>query len=371
MSADQIAASKAQIHSQLNEASIRLFSFTTPSPYQDSDTKRDVYAISAAAGADHDTMDASLLMSPDYVQPLLPTELASLVSHVFTSTGVAWLRHSAARKYLAWRNTHSASSPSSSSPNLPPPLPRSQTLPPHLTPSFPQPQLQHQNLLSLLSSSSSPAENYALARLADHTQREERLAQVRLANWAADLQRSLAKEREQFAALARGERALWLAERIGECVREGSLVVAEGLRAANTTTPEVGGVVASVSGGRREVRGRGASASAEGWRTRTRLAQQQSQQYAAKHHHRRSQQRQRECAAAAAAAAQQHRQDPLGLLEVADELRRKGLVALEVLGSLGVLGGLALWVTRHYLHVHELPYGWVVGEWERFWYGGR
>ena len=115
MSAEQVTASKAQIHSQLSEANIRLFSFTTPSPYQDSDTKRGVYAISSAAGADHDTMDASLLMSPDYVQPLLPTELATLVAHVFTSTGVAWLRHSAARKYLAWRNTHSASSPSSSS----------------------------------------------------------------------------------------------------------------------------------------------------------------------------------------------------------------------------------------------------------------
>jgi hypothetical protein len=59
----------------------------------------------------------------------------------------------------------------------------------------------------------------------------------------------------------------------------------------------------------------------------------------------------------------------LGLLEVADELRHKGLVALEVLGSIGVLGGLALWVTRLYLLL--LVSGWVVGEWERFWYGPR
>jgi hypothetical protein len=61
---------------------------------------------------------------------------------------------------------------------------------------------------------------------------------------------------------------------------------------------------------------------------------------------------------------QRARQDPLGLLEVANELRYKGLIALEVLGSLGVLGGLALWVTRHYLHGQG-------GEWERFWYGAR
>lgn len=61
---------------------------------------------------------------------------------------------------------------------------------------------------------------------------------------------------------------------------------------------------------------------------------------------------------------QRARQDPLGLLEVANELRYRGLIALEVLGSLGVLGGLALWVTRHYLHGQG-------GEWERFWYGAR
>jgi hypothetical protein len=60
------------------------------------------------------------------------------------------------------------------------------------------------------------------------------------------------------------------------------------------------------------------------------------------------------------------------LLEVADELRHRGLIALEVLGSIGVLGGLALWVTRHYLHGQSTtPAGWLPGDWERFWYGLR
>ncbi|KAJ4292220.1 hypothetical protein N0V88_005851 [Collariella sp. IMI 366227] len=180
MSTGQIAASKDQIYSQLKEASIRLFSFSTPSPSSDSD-KQGIYAISSATGTDHDTMDASLLMSPDYVQPLISTDLSTLVAQAFTSNGISHLRHS------AWEDGEKGS----------------------------------------------------------------------------------------------GEKG----------------------------------------------------------------TQDQQEQ------------------------GQQQRQDPLGLLEVAEELRHKGLIALEVLGGLSVLGGLALWVTRHYLHLQGG--GWLVGEWERFWFGGR
>lgn len=61
------------------------------------------YAVSSATGSDNDTMDASLLMSPDYVQPLMPSELSSLVEQVFEPESIAWLRHAAAKKFLAWR----------------------------------------------------------------------------------------------------------------------------------------------------------------------------------------------------------------------------------------------------------------------------
>ncbi len=66
--------------------------------------------------------------------------------------------------------------------------------------------------------------SYALASVTDHAQREERLAQVRLANWAAELQKSLANERAQYEALARSERAFWLTEKLNECVQDGMLV---------------------------------------------------------------------------------------------------------------------------------------------------
>ncbi|KAK4156053.1 hypothetical protein C8A00DRAFT_41430 [Chaetomidium leptoderma] len=351
MSPEQVAASKEQIHSQLKEANIRPFSFSMPSPTFAVPTpdKQGVYAISSVAGSDHDTMDASLLMSPDYVQPLIPTELATLVAQVFSSNGVSRLRHSVARKYVQWRK----SDPSSSS-SRPPSLIRNQT------PPFPHSLSQNQNQtptppMPMPMGATTTATSYALARLADHTQREERLAQVRLANWAADLQKSLAREREQYAALAQGERAMWLAEKIGECVRDGSLVVAENHHHTHNHTHRVGSsrgrslsryavATASVSASRSPDGGR-RGGRARRWGKRGGQSSQ-SQQH------------------------QRHRQDPLGLLEVADELRYKGLIALEVLGSLGVLGGLAIWVTRNYLQQLQVS-GWLVGEWERFWYGPR
>lgn len=61
------------------------------------------FAISSTIGSDNDIMDASLLMSPDYVQPLLPSELPALITQVFDPDSISWLRHSAAKKFLVWR----------------------------------------------------------------------------------------------------------------------------------------------------------------------------------------------------------------------------------------------------------------------------
>jgi hypothetical protein len=323
--------------------------------------KQGIYAISSATGSDHDTMDASLLMSPDYVQPLIPTELATLVEQIFSSNGVSWLRHSVARKYVQWRKSDNPP------PARPSSLLRNQTLPPNylnINPSSSSSSLSPSSLSRSYTNQvltpppmGTTSSSYALARLADHTQREERLAQVRLANWAADLQKSLAREREQYAALARGERAIWLAERISECVRDGSLVVADQLHAIGSQgkgrSPGLDFAGAAVgveefvpSPSSLRVPRDGWSGQREGEMEREKI-QHQNQQH----------------------QYQRPRQDPLGLLEVADKLRHKGLVALEVLGGLGVLGGLALWVTRH--HIHLQIYGWMVGEWERLWYGAK
>jgi hypothetical protein len=88
-----LSLSKPPVSSASNEGN--QYPFTTPT-YP--------YAVSSTLGPDHDTMDASVLMSPDYVQPLLPSELTALVNQVFDPDSITWLRHSAAKKFVAWRH---------------------------------------------------------------------------------------------------------------------------------------------------------------------------------------------------------------------------------------------------------------------------
>ncbi|KAK4222210.1 Septin-1 [Podospora fimiseda] len=342
MSADQIMTSKEQIYSQLKEANIRLFTFSIPSSnYTNASDpeKQGVYAISSATGSDHENMDASLLMSPDYVQPLHDSELEMLVNQVFSNNGASWLRHSAARKYVQWRKGESQVA--RNSPGRPLSMVNSLTHNPYLPP---------QN--RVLTPPMGPTSSYALARITDHAQREERLSQVRLANWAADLQKSLAKEQAHYAALARGERAIWLTERIDECVKDGTLVP--------VSNPQQGR-------GRRSSSNLGLQPGANSQRDLVRRGQQQQQE----------QQRQvqfffnpKDTQGSKQQQQHQSHEDPLGLLEVAADLRHKGLIALEVLGSLSVLGGLAIWMSRNYVW-HCQAAGWVVGEWEKVWCGAR
>lgn len=61
------------------------------------------FAVSSAPGPDLETMDASLLMSPDYCPPSAPSDLQHLIELVFDPENAAWLRHSSARKFLSWR----------------------------------------------------------------------------------------------------------------------------------------------------------------------------------------------------------------------------------------------------------------------------
>jgi hypothetical protein len=87
------------------------------------------YAVSSTSGPDHDNMDASLLMSPDYVQPLLPSELTALVNQVFDPDSIAWLRHSAAKKFMAWRRRTKLPSDSIATQILPEPRSPTSTTP--------------------------------------------------------------------------------------------------------------------------------------------------------------------------------------------------------------------------------------------------
>ncbi|KAI1326022.1 Poly(A) polymerase central domain-containing protein [Xylariaceae sp. FL0255] len=263
LSEEQKSAMKRDIAMRLKGAGIQPFSFTPHGSHDgDEATSPTIpYAVSSVTVSDHDIMDASLLMSPDYVQPLMPTDLGFLVERMFSVDGASWLRHSAAKKYLHWRDA----------------LPKPRHLYSPISPHEP-------NVSRALT-----RQGLEVARLSRQP-RETSQPQYQVANWAADLQRSVATERARYEALARGERAIWLTEKLHECVQEGTLV-------AVSKPQEM-----SVRGRRSRRRSGGLSGS------------------------------------------RQH-QDPLGLLQVAAELKAGGWVALEVIGSLGILGGLAFWVT--------------------------
>ncbi|KAL8792950.1 MAG: hypothetical protein Q9195_004447 [Heterodermia aff. obscurata] len=276
LTTEQVEASKTAMLRELEAAGIKpftLLSDASQSPF---------YTVCSALSKDEENMDASLLMSPDYVQPLVHSELATLVQDIFTKDHVSRLRHLAAVKLLRHRTS---SQPLPTSPLSPSPLNI----------------LQSSGLLSSFTTTTSPttsqtlitqpriASSYVQARIADHTQREEKLAQVRLAKWAGDLQRGLSNERARYEALARGERALWLTQRLGECVHEGSLLPAAGAPGPPQT-----------------------------W-----------------------------SADAATRSGLVDAGDPLGLLRWSEGVRRRGWIAFQIVGGFGVLGAVAVWMARN------------------------
>lgn len=301
---EQIGLQKRQVLSELQTSGIRPFLFgMTFDEALNTTNSCAPWAISSIATSDSDNMDASILMSPDYIQPLLNTELQELVSLVFERDSISWLRHSAAKKILAWQK-NSSPSPSPS---------------PIYTPTI----LFGKASVSSSASSILPpigiSNSYALARVADHTQREERYAQVRLARWANELQRSIENERTRFEALCRGERAIWLTERLSECAQDGTLVPISHAQSQSTWPPELknDGQNALVKKDKYSPTRRGVAAFDS--------------------------------------------RDPLGLLSFDKEVRRKGWAALQVLGGAGVLGGVIVWLARTWSSE-----GWSWGvEWNR------
>lgn len=290
---DDVEASKAAISGELQAAGVKPFSLDPEHSLHSS------YTVCSALSKDEETMDASLLMSPDYVQPLQSSELGMLVQDIFNKDHISRLRHLAAIKLIRHRTSSSQALPPS--PLSPSPLNILQTssllssTSPPFSPTTSQALITHPN---------APA-TYVQARIADHTQREEKLAQVRLAKWAGDLQRGLHNERLRYEALARGERALWLTQRLGECVNERSLVPA---------VPEKG--LASWSGAGKA---RGGGTLDTG--------------------------------------------DPLGLVRWSEGLRRRGWVVAQVVGAFGALGAVAVWVVKSW----EWDVGWEDGVWWARW----
>ncbi|KIY03551.1 uncharacterized protein Z520_00242 [Fonsecaea multimorphosa CBS 102226] len=290
----------------------------TPEPTQATATPPATapFTVTSTNGPDLDTMDASLLMSPEYIQPLLPSELRLLVESMFEPETVAYLRHTAARKVVTWHLAHprltSVPSPSLPSQSYNASMRNSTLTSPLQTP------LSTSNSGVLIPVGSEVSLNtsnsWALAKVADHTQREERLAQMRLSKWASELQLSLQRERERYERLARGERAVWLVERMGEEVRDGTIVPLQQGDNAQALVRK-GGKIGRAYG----------------------VEVMPSYQM----------------------------QDPLGLLRWQDSMRARGWIALQIVGSFGVVGGIAFWLAKHFGATSIVNEWWTQG-WHYF-----
>ncbi|KAF2132192.1 hypothetical protein P153DRAFT_334845 [Dothidotthia symphoricarpi CBS 119687] len=305
------------------------------------------HAISSTAGPDNDTMDASLLMSPDYVQPLLPSELTTLVNQVFDPESISWLRHCAAKKFLAWRritklpgnsfatqdlqyprshrtaslglngaamNTSVSSSIFSAASPSGVLVPRSGS--PFFPPSLQSPFAGSSSSLAQSETLDHPTD-FSLTRYNTYAQGDQHLTEVRIAKWATDLQRSLRNERDRFDDLQRNERATWLLERVGEEVSRGT-------------------IVANLGGPPR----------AEWAVVRCGDEKKGNQRYGK--------------------SVGLDSRDPLGLCDFSDEVRRRGFVFVKVLGGVSVLGAVLLALLRGW--GVEMPeggvWGWIMGKTE-------
>lgn len=304
-------------------------------------------------------------MSPDYVQPLLPSELAALVTQVFDPESIAWLRHSAAKKFLAWRRRTKLPGDSMMMQGLA--QPRSPTtasvglnggnmnckassllasrkltcpsasvassvfsatspsgvlVPGSGSPFYPS-NLQSPLLASSPSLANSdtlePPGNFSLARYNNARQGEQGLSEIRIARWATDLQRSRRNERERFEELQNNDRARWLLERVGEEVSKGTIVASPG-------GPP---------------------------RAEWAVVRHGDEKKSSKVSHR------------YAKAVGLDSRDPLGLCNFGDELRRQSFVLVKVLGGISVLGAVAVAVCRACGIETGLPHGgwweWITG----------
>jgi hypothetical protein len=323
------------IHPHLQGTEPEQYPFTSPT-YP--------YAVSSSPGPDNETMDASLLMSPDYVQPLLPSELDALINQVFEPDSIAWLRHSAAKKFLAWRRRTRLTNNSLILQGLrQPPTPTtasvglngaamnskinmysinikltpcvasansslfsatslSGVLVPRSGSPFYASNLQSSfppSSSSLANSDLDNPSNFTLARYKSFGQADEPLSEIRVAKWATDLQRSLRNERDRFEELQRTDRATWLLERVGEEVSRGAIVASPGGSPRAEWAVVRNGDEKDAAAGQRYDKAGGVDS-----------------------------------------------RDPLGLCNLGDQVRRNGFVLVKVLGGVSVLGAIMVAVIR-------------------------
>ena len=288
------------------------------------------FTVSSALTDDSENMDASLLMASDYLQPLAPSDLGHFLDRFLSPSNISRMRHSSARKFLLWRRTHLGnhiSLPKQTLLQSPTFHPTLSTSSPHLTTdtgsllSDPSKVLvpYHSNARAPRSPSPSSSSAFsstnnppnltpstnALAHHSRNPSEPTSFRQLRLAKWAQDLQRSLANDRKRYHPAAAPEWPLephaFEAEAEAEAENEKALVSRR--ERERPGRGRLGGEIAVV--------------------------------------------------------------DPLGVLSLAQGVRRQGWVALRVLGGVGLGGAVVwcLWGRWWWWWGDVVGEGWLFGSW--------
>ncbi len=210
--ASELSDFRQQIISELHRAGIKItnLDLSNPASHPCTASTHPVppYAVSSCLSSD-EKMDASTLMDPSYLPPLVSSDLPKLVEKLFEPETMAYLRHTAALRCVKRFKSSPSSSHGASSG-------KSQSVPYALSPAGPSWGLTR------------GLNNHALVRIADHTQLEENLAKARLSNWALDLQRSQANERRRFEKGMRNGQLTWHAEQLVNLAGEGEKALSTG-----------------------------------------------------------------------------------------------------------------------------------------------
>lgn len=163
-------------------------------------------------------------------------------------------------------------------------------------------------LLSSIAGSPTDPTAFSLTHYINHN---PQASDIRVAKWATDLHKSLRNERDRFEDLQRNERAKWLLERVGEEVKAGTIISCDGAPRAEWAVVRHGNEKQGLSWG-----------------------------------------------------VGLDSKDPLGLCDLSDAVRQRGVVLVQVLGGMSLLGALGLAVVR--VAGWEMPeggvWGWLVGD---------
>lgn len=296
-SSEDLNARRGQIH--------KLFELLQAIPYDLFDVdERDKLstppAVSFALGDDSDEVDASVLMSSQYLRPLVCSQLGEVVKNLLEPNNVARMRHIAGVKFLLWRQENlglaigphdqaALGSPmlgydsrvTSSNSLLEDP---SKVLVPHSTSSY------YRSASPAISDISGQAANvtstsaYALAKYNEQAPPAEPFRQVRLAKWAQDLQRSLDKERRKYQQMYTNRPSGW-PQMDGENNDQALVATKRG---------RLGGELGVIDP-----------------------------------------------------------RDPLGVLAFGQAVTKRGVILLQLVGGCGLLGAVAYWVVRNWVDLSE------------------